>query len=111
MVRSGGNYLVSAGVGASLGALMDFALKRRWAFMRRGTGSLRAESMRYVMVSSLSLGWNLIMAYGLVHWLHVPPVPGVIAASVLVGTLWNYPLQRVFVFPDIALRGLHQRAT
>ena len=111
LVRSGGNYLAAAGVGALLGALMDFGLKRQWAFMRRGAGSLRAESMRYVLVSVLSLGWNLLVAYGLVRRLHVSPVPGVLAASVLVGTVWNYPLHRWFVFPEIRSRGLHRRAS
>lgn len=110
LVKSGGHYLVAAGVGAVLGAVTDFTLKRRWAFMRRGSRSLRIESLRYVLVSALSLGWNLLAAYGLVHWLRVPPIPGVIAASVLIGALWNYPLQRFFVFPDVASGGLLQPA-
>ncbi|MEO7363707.1 MAG: GtrA family protein [Gemmatimonadaceae bacterium] len=111
VVGSGGNYLIAAAAGAFLGALMDFALKRQWAFMRRGTGSLRAESSRYVVVSVLSLGWNLLTSYALVHRLHVPPIPGVIVASVMVGTLWNYPLHRLFVFPEVPALALHRRTS
>lgn len=111
MVRSGGSYLLAAGLGACVGALMDFALKRQWAFMRRGTRSLRSESIRYVIVSALSLGWNLLTAYALVHVLKIPAVPGVIAASVLVGACWNYPLHRLFVFPDVSGNGLLRTAS
>lgn len=100
LVRAGGNYLIAAAMGAVLGALMDFGIKRKWAFMRRGAGSLHVESTRYLAVAVLSLGWNLGTTFGLVHWLHVPPVPGIIGASVLVGVLWNYPLHRLFVFPE-----------
>lgn len=111
LVRLGAHYLIAAGFGALTGAGMDFALKRQWAFMRRGTGSLRAESTRYVIVSALSLGWNLLVAYALVRRLHLSPIPGVIAASLLVGTLWNYPLHRWFVFPQITSALLLRRAS
>ena len=111
MVRSGGSYLLAAGCGAFLGALMDFALKRQWAFMRRGTRSLRSESTRYVVVSAFSLGWNLVTAFVLVHFLRVPAIPGVIAASVLVGAFWNYPLHRLFVFPEGKPSGLLRPAS
>lgn len=103
LVRSNISYLIAAGVGALLGAVMDFSLKRRWAFIRRGAGSWQAESARYVLVSALSLGWNLLVAFVLVHVLHVAPIPGVIAASIVVGALWNYPMHRLFVFPDSAV--------
>lgn len=104
LVRSSVNYLLAAGAGALLGAMMDFSLKRKWAFIRRGTGSLQAESARYVFVSALSLGWNLLVAFLLVHVLRVAAIPGVIAASVVVGALWNYPMHRLFVFHEPTAR-------
>lgn len=110
LVQNRVSYLIAAGVGAFLGAVMDFSLKRQWAFIRRGTGSLRGESTRYVVVSGLSLGWNLAAAYTLVHVLHVAPIPGVIAASILVGALWNYPLHRLVVFPDTGATASVRRA-
>ncbi len=110
LVRSGAYYLVAAALGALLGATMDFALKRKWAFMRRGAGSLHTESTRYFLVSVLSLGWNLGSVFGLVHWLHVPALPAIIGTSVLVGVLWNYPLHRLFVFPQDAAPRLLPRA-
>ena len=56
LVRSGGNYLVVAGVGAFLGAVMAFALKRQWAFMRRGAGSLRTMRNTARTVSTIEAG-------------------------------------------------------
>lgn len=111
LVRSGSHYLWAAGIGALVGAVLDFALKRQWAFMRRGAGSLGAESVRYVIVSGLSLGWNLLAAYGLVHLLHISAIPGVIAASVLVGAFWNYPMHRLFVFPEVTSGDLLRRVS
>ena len=98
------SYLLAAAIGSILGALMDFSLKRKWAFMRRGKASLKSESARYVGVSAASLALNLLVAFLLVHILHVMPVPGVIAASIVVGALWNYPMHRLFVFPDTNAR-------
>lgn len=91
-------YLVSAAVGAGAGALTDFLLKRHWAFGRAIKGGLGAEGLRYLTVSGVSLGWNLVVAYLLVDGFGFPAIPGVIAASVIVGFAWNYPLHRFYVF-------------
>ena len=56
------------------------------------------EGLRYLLVSGASLGWNLLVSYLFVDGLGLPAVPGVIAASVVVGFVWNYPLHRLFVF-------------
>ncbi len=92
------HYLASAAVGAAAGAITDFLMKRHWAFDRSAKGGLHAEGLRYLAVSGTSLGWNLLVAYALVDGLGLPAVPGVIAASVVVGAIWNYPLHRLFVF-------------
>ncbi len=68
------------------------------AFTREAKGRLHAEAIRYLMVSGTSLLWNLAAAWGLVDCLRLPPIPGVILASVAVGVAWNYPLHRLWVF-------------
>ena len=45
------------------------------------------------------MGWNLLAAWALVGGLGLAPLPGVVAASLLVGAAWNYPLHRLWVFP------------
>ena len=104
------SYLVAAAIGSLLGAVMDFAVKRKWAFMRRGKNSLRAESTRYIIVSAMSLGFNLLVAYLLVNVAHMMAIPAVIAASIVVGALWNYPMHRLFVFPDTNARAAVRKA-
>ncbi len=99
LVWAGLHYLGAAAAGAVAGAVTDFSLKRHWAFGRQAKGAAHAEGLRYLAVSAASLGWNLAAAWLLVSGLGLPPVPGVIAASVAVGFAWNYPLHRLWVFP------------
>jgi putative flippase GtrA len=98
LVLAGVHYLLAAAAGAVTGAVTDFSLKRYWAFGRTHRAGVAHEGVRYLAVSLASLGLNLAAAYVLVDWLGVKPIPGVIAASILVGFAWNYPLHRVYVF-------------
>jgi 2-hydroxy-3-keto-5-methylthiopentenyl-1-phosphate phosphatase len=98
LVAVGLHYLGAAAVGAAAGAVTDFLLKRHWAFDRSDRGSAREEGIRYLLVTSSSLLLNLAASWAFVDGLGLPPVGGVIAASVAVGLLWNYPLHRLFVF-------------
>jgi putative flippase GtrA len=98
------HYLLAAAAGALSGAVTDFALKRHWAFDRGQKGAVHHEAGRYAAVSGASLGLNLLGAWALVDGLGLPAVPGVIAASIVVGFAWNYPLHRWFVFRHAAPR-------
>ncbi len=98
LVLSGVHYLAAATAGAVTGAVADFSLKRHWAFDRASVGAVHHEGFRYLVVAVFSLLLNLALAYLLVDGLHLPAVPGVIAASLVVGFVWNYPLHRYFVF-------------
>lgn len=98
LVVAGVHYLAAAAAGAVTGAVTDFALKRHWAFDRVRRSGLGREGARYLGVSAVSLALNLPAAYALVDGLGVPAVPGVIAASIVVGVAWNYPLHRWYVF-------------
>lgn len=100
MVTLAIHYLVAAAVGALVGAIMDFSLKRHWAFVRGRIGTVHGEAARYVVASALSLVWNLLASYVLVSMLGMPKVSGVIVASVIVGLAWNYPVHRLYVFHD-----------
>ena len=105
LVVVGVHYLYAATAGAVTGAITDFSLKRHWAFDRGSKASVRREAFRYLLVSGASLGWNLLGSWVLVDGLRLlPAVPGVIAASIVVGFVWNYPLHRWFVFRHAAPR-------
>jgi putative flippase GtrA len=96
------HYLYAAAAGAVTGAVTDFWLKRHWAFGRTAKGAVHHEAFRYVLVSGASLVLNLAASYALVDGMSLPAVPGVIAASIVVGFAWNYPLHRYFVFRHVA---------
>jgi putative flippase GtrA len=98
MVAAGIGYLMAAAAGAIAGAAMDFSLKRHWAFMRTSKDAAHAEAVRYVLASAASLVLNLAVAYVCVSIAGLPAVAGVIAASAIVGVLWNYPVHRYVVF-------------
>ncbi len=98
LVLAGVHYLAAATAGAVTGAVADFSLKRHWAFHRAVKGTVQREGLRYLAVSGASLALNLALAYALVDGLRLPAVPGVIAASLVVGLAWNYPLHRYYVF-------------
>ncbi|BDG03821.1 GtrA family protein [Anaeromyxobacter oryzae] len=98
LVLLGVHYLAAAAAGAVTGAVTDFSLKRWWAFDRAHRAGIGREGLRYVAASTVSLALNLAVAYALVDGAGVPAVPGVIAASVVVGLAWNYPVHRLYVF-------------
>ncbi len=104
------HYLAAAALGAASGAVTDFSLKRHWAFDRPAKGGVHREGARYLLVSVGSLLWNLVCAYLLVEKLGSPKVPGVIAGSVVVGVLWNYPLHRHYVFRPAPAAGAADRS-
>ena len=98
LVLAHAHDLYAASAGAVTGAVIDFSLKRHWAFDRASKAAVHHEGLRYLAVSATSLGLNLALAYALVDGLRLPAVPGVIAASLVVGFAWNYPLHRLYVF-------------
>ena len=86
-------------VGAVLGAVTNFTLGRAWIF-RRHTGHWAAQASRYALVSAASAGWNTI-GEQLVHGMgHVQYVAARAIVSLVVSLLWNFPVQRVFVFRE-----------
>jgi putative flippase GtrA len=91
------NYLIAAVLGAILGAVIDFSMKKWWAF-DAGGGLLHAQGIKYAFVSALSAGLNCLVAYVLVEGLKMSALPALILASVLIGIGWNYPMHRLYVF-------------
>jgi putative flippase GtrA len=91
------HYLYAAAAGALAGALTDFSVKKWWVF-HADEGKLKGQAFRYALVSAASAGLNCLLAYGLVAGLGAPEIPGVIAASIVIGFSWNYPMHRLYVF-------------
>jgi putative flippase GtrA len=84
-------------IGAASGGAVNFLLGRRWIF--RSTGAHAApQAGRYAIVSFGSLVLNTCGVHVLADILHYHYVAARLAVSFLVSLLWNFPLQRTFVF-------------
>jgi putative flippase GtrA len=86
-------------VGATVGALTNFALGRSWIF-RQHTGHWASQAVRYAMVSGASALWNTLGELLLHDGALVPYLPARVVVSVAVSLLWNFPVQRRFVFRE-----------
>jgi len=90
--------VVATLVGAAVGALCNFSLNRAWAFRREG--GWMGQAARYAFVSGSSA---LLNATGVGALLLLPALDYRLAWAVARATvflLWNYPLQRDYVFAD-----------
>jgi putative flippase GtrA len=94
-------YVASTAAGAFLGAVTNFLLGRHWSFEAadpEAHGPMHHQAWRYALVSGGSLllnsggVWALTEGFGLPY----PVSKGLVAVAV--GFLYNYPMQRAFVF-------------
>lgn len=83
--------------GAACGGVVNFLLGRRWIF--RATQNRSApQAFRYALVSVGSLLLNTAGVQALTGPLHVHYVAVRVVVSLAVSLLWNFPMQRSFVF-------------
>jgi putative flippase GtrA len=94
---------LATAMGAALGAMTNFALGRTWIF-RYGSGHWAGQAVRYAVVSGASAGWNTLGEYLMHDAALVPYVSARMIVSFTVSLLWNFPLQRRFVFRHGILR-------
>jgi len=91
--------VIGTAISAPCGGMSNFALGRAWVF-KRHAGRASSQALRYTLVSAASAGWNTLGEHA-VH--DVAKVEYVIARGIVaiaVSLLWNFPMQRHFVFHD-----------
>lgn len=86
-------------VGATAGAVTNFLLGRRLVFAGGG-GNLAGAGVRYALVSLCSLGLNTAGEHLLFAVLGVQYLLARALVAIAVSLLWNFPMQRYFVFPQ-----------
>jgi len=94
-------------LGCALGAVTNFSINRAWVFQSRQHPMLRAG--RYGLVSLFSAGLN---TGGVALILLLPDTDYRIAwivARLLVYLAWNYPMQRAYVFSEVASPAIQDR--
>jgi len=84
-------------IGAACGATANFTLGRYFTF-RAAHRRPEGQAFRYILVSAASLGWNALGEHLLAVVLGLHYVIARLITGTLVSFLWNYPLQRYFVF-------------
>jgi len=84
-------------MGAAVGAVTNFLLGRYWTYRARRS-PVGSQVIRYALVSAGSLGLNAFGEYVFVTRLGVQYVFGRVITAIIVSNLWNYPMQRFFVF-------------
>jgi putative flippase GtrA len=96
--------VIGTGIGAACGALTNFQLGRHFTFVARDEHAA-PQAARYALVSAASAGLNALGEYGLHDRLGVQYVAARAIVAIAVSFLWNFPLQRYFVFPTHAPDG------
>jgi len=91
--------VASTAISASLGGITSFALGRLWIF-RRHSGHWAAQATRYAVVSAASAGLNTLGEHLLHDLARLQYVEARLFVSVAVSLLWNFPMQRGFVFRE-----------
>jgi putative flippase GtrA len=97
--RLGFSPVLATALGATLGALTNFSLGRAWIF-RLHSGKIDEQAARYVLVSAGSSGWNAVGEHVMHDLAHVEYVIARVIVAVSVSLLWNFPMQRRFVFRE-----------
>ena len=90
-------YVVATASGAFLGAVTNFLLNRYWTF-HATQGHLNWQALRYLIVSAGSLILNTLGVYLFTEFGEIHYAVSVALTSLTVGILYNYPLQKYFVY-------------
>lgn len=85
---------------AALGGVFNFLLGRGWIFPQAERAAL-PSAWRYALVSGASLLLNSAGEYLLVSVARVQYVLARVMVAIAVSVLWNFPLQRSFVYRDL----------
>jgi putative flippase GtrA len=101
-----GSPVSGTAVGAAAGGISNFVVGRHWVF-RSQDGEVKAQALRYALVSGTCLGWNTLGQKFLLHATGLPYPLTRMMISFAVGVMWNFPLHRWFVFPRTAPAPAH----
>lgn len=94
---AGLNYVLSTWVGTVVGSISNFTINRVWAFSARAAPAVPAFG-RFVVVQSGASALHTLGVWALTRFGHLPYPGSKLAVAAAVYLIWNYPLNRWFVF-------------
>jgi putative flippase GtrA len=86
-------------IGAAIGGVTNFLMGRHFTFRSRSM-DVSGQALRYALVSATSLGLNALGEHLFVSFFPARYVLGRILVATTVNNVWNYPMQRFFVFAE-----------
>ena len=90
-------YVFGVAIGAAMGATTNFLINRHWSF-KAANVPVGHQALRYTLVSAGSLLLNTGGVYLITENFHIHYMLSVMGVGLLVGFVYNYPLQRFFVY-------------
>ncbi|HMQ05848.1 MAG TPA: GtrA family protein [Saprospiraceae bacterium] len=90
-------YVTSTFLGALLGAYTSFTLGRNWAFLNK-QGNLSRQAIKFVLTNSFSLFANTAGVFLFKENFNVTFIESRFIVAILVGILFNFFVNRYFVF-------------
>jgi putative flippase GtrA len=90
---------IATAIGAALGGITNFTLGRAWIF-RGHSGHIGWQALRYASVSAAGATLNALGEHLVHDRAHVQYVVARALVAIAVSLLWNYPMQREFVFQE-----------
>ncbi|MDR1887021.1 MAG: GtrA family protein [Prevotellaceae bacterium] len=97
------HYTVSIAIACTLGAIMNFSVNKKWTFYSKNSRykfSLPQQLWRFIFVVVSSIGLKMLGTYLTTAYLHIDYKISRIITDMLVSILYNYMLQRYWVFRD-----------
>ena len=91
------NYVLSTWIGTVVGSLANFTINKAWAFSARQAPALPAFG-RFVVVQGGASALHTVGVWLLTRFGRLPYPASKLLVAAAVYLVWNYPLNRRFVF-------------
>lgn len=96
-------YLYASFLGAVSGGVVNCTLNYRWVFHAKGQKK-KFVALKYMLVWASSILLNTGGTYVLTELSGLYFIFAKVTVAVIVGVLWNYQMQRLFVFRELDIK-------
>ncbi len=97
-------YPISIAIGGAIGAVINFSLNKTWTFRTKNLpykNTVRKQLLKFVLVVINSIALKSSGTYLLTTYLHIDYKISRIIVDLIVSVLFNYNLQKYWVFKKV----------